>query len=118
MQSPKDGGKLTVAACRGHLDHWWGGRIADNIRVIKGIKAGGGALFDIYEDQYDRFMDIFEHLIQQEGDRLDFKVERCSELPELAEDDMTGSGAGGWRTDSNSDQNYNGGGSQGGFYQN
>lgn len=50
MSASKDGGKLNVATCRSHLDHWWGGRIADTIRVIKGIKGAGGAIFDIYED--------------------------------------------------------------------
>ena len=118
MSANRDGGKLNVSSCSAHIDHWCGGRISDSIRVIKGVKGQGGALFDIYEDQYDRFMDIFEHLIQQEGDRLEFKVERCQELPELAEDDLTGSSAGGWRAGGDSDQNYGGSGNNGGFYQN
>ena len=50
MMSSLENGKLSVAACRGHLDRWWGGRMAENIRVIKGIKGNFGALFDIYED--------------------------------------------------------------------
>ncbi len=50
MQSSNENGKLSVAACRSHLDRWWGGRMAENIRVIKGIKGNLGALFDIYED--------------------------------------------------------------------
>lgn len=50
MRSPAENGKLTVTNCRQYLDRWWGGRMADNIRVIKGIKNSMGALFDIYED--------------------------------------------------------------------
>ncbi len=77
--------------------------MADNIRVIKGIKGSAGALFDIYEDQYERFMDNFEHIYTQEGERLEFTVLRCQELPELAEDDA--SGGQGWRSE-NADQGY------------
>jgi len=50
MTSNIDNGKLSLNACRGFLERWWGGRMADNIRVIKGIKGNLGALFDIYED--------------------------------------------------------------------
>jgi len=50
MRSSIENGKLSVSQCRNHLDHWWGGRMADNIRIIKGVKNNLGALFDIYED--------------------------------------------------------------------
>jgi hypothetical protein len=107
MRSATEGGKLTTAACRAFIDRWWSGRTADNIRVIKGIKNNLGALFDIYEDQYDRFMDNYEHVYTQEGDRLEFAVDRCLELPELQEDDASGGGQG-WRSDGNQDQGYGG----------
>ena len=51
--------------------------MAENIRTIKAVKNNLGALFDIYEDQYDRFMDIFDNVYNHEGERLDFIVERC-----------------------------------------
>jgi hypothetical protein len=38
MTPAHDGMRLTVPDCRRILDKWWGGRVADNIRVIKGIK--------------------------------------------------------------------------------
>lgn len=57
--------------------------MAENIRTIKAVKNNLGALFDIYEDQYDRFMDLFDNIYNHEGERLDFIVERCQELPEL-----------------------------------
>lgn len=62
MKSTHEGGRLTVIDCRKILDRWWGGRTADNIRVIKAIKNQQGGIFDIYEDQYDRFMDNFYHV--------------------------------------------------------
>jgi len=122
MRSSQENGKLTVTNCRQYLDRWWGGRTADNIRVIKGIKNSMGALFDIYEDQYDRFMDNFDHIYLQEGDRLEFAVDRCQELPELLEDDVSSSGQG-WRNDNDSDYRGNGGngggqyGNSGGYNQ-
>jgi hypothetical protein len=50
MTPVNEGGRLTVQDCRRAIDKWWGGRLADNIRIIKGIKGSAGALFDIYED--------------------------------------------------------------------
>lgn len=35
-------------------------------------------------------MDNFDHIFTQEGERLEFTVVRCQELPELAEDDASG----------------------------
>ena len=44
---------------------------------MRGMKNMEGAVFDIYEDQYIRFMDGYEHLKEQEGSRLDFDIEKC-----------------------------------------
>lgn len=63
MMTPmSEGGRLTTQDCRRAIDKWWGQRLSDNIRIIKGIKGSAGALFDIYEDQYERFMDNFDHI--------------------------------------------------------
>lgn len=103
------------------MHRWWPPRLADSIRTIKAIKNSLGALFDIYEDQYDRFMDNFEHIYNSEGDRLGFEVERCHELPELQEDDSFQGSS--WRNEGNHDiggghggyNDYNrGGGGRGG----
>jgi hypothetical protein len=83
MRSTHDNGKLSTHQCRDYLNRWWPQRTVDNIRIIKGIKNAQGALFDMYEDQYERFMDNFEHIFNSEGRRLEFVVEKCSELPEL-----------------------------------
>ena len=42
--------KLSMNVCRENLDRWFGGRLADNVRIMKGIKNNGGMIFDIYED--------------------------------------------------------------------
>ena len=68
-----------------------------------------GAVFDLYEDQYTRFIDGWNHLQEAEAGRLDFEVCRCSDLPELAEDDPMSLGMG-WRNEGDSYGNYGGGG--------
>lgn len=45
-----------------------------------------GAVFDVQEDQFERFDDIFTHL-KNEG-RINFEIGRCKALPELKEDDV------------------------------
>ncbi len=75
--SPNQARTLDSYLAREFLDRWWPGRLADSIRVLRTIRNKGGAVFDIYEDQYDRFMDNFQHIQAQEGDRLTFVVERC-----------------------------------------
>jgi uncharacterized membrane protein YgcG len=84
---------------------------------MKGIKNAGGIIFDIYEDQFDRYLDNFDHIAEQEGNHLPFILDRCPELPELTEDE-TGQG---WRNndpyDGSYSQNYGGGrsGGRGGY---
>jgi len=67
--------KLNMNACRELLDHWFAGRMAENIRTMKAIKNNGGIIFDIYEDQKSRYLDNFEHIKEQEGGRLEFVME-------------------------------------------
>jgi hypothetical protein len=43
-------------------------------------KDGMGVVFDIYEDQVDRFIEIFTHLKETDS-KVDFEVTRCTELP-------------------------------------
>ena len=78
---------------------------------MRGMRNGQGAVFDIYEDQYQRFIDNFEHLKDQERDRLDFTVERCQELPDLMEE---GESSAGWRNDGGSGNDNGGSGGFGG----
>lgn len=70
-------------------------------------------MFDIYEDQFDRFMDNFDHISQSESERIDFIVDRCQELPELAEDDPSGGQS--WRNDNENDYNRQGSRGGGGY---
>lgn len=58
-------------------------------------------------------MDTFEHLKLQEGDRLQFDVVRCSDLPELAEDDPNSGAGASWRNDGPDYRNGGGGGGGG-----
>jgi ATP-dependent RNA helicase DDX21 len=60
--NPNQARTLDSQLAREFLDRWWPGRLADSIRVLRTIKNKGGAVFDINEDQYDRFMDTFTHI--------------------------------------------------------
>jgi len=51
IMSPRDPEiKLGMNACREQLEHWFAGRLVDNIKIMKAIKNNGGIIFDIYED--------------------------------------------------------------------
>jgi len=69
---------------------------------MRGTRSQVGAVFDLYEDQYARFMDGWAHLQEAEAGRLDFDVGKCTELPELAEDDPMSSSGSGWRNEGDS----------------
>lgn len=44
-----------------------------------------GAVFDIRDEDIQRFEDIFNHLKDEQ--RIDFEISRAKSLPELKEDD-------------------------------
>ena len=44
-----------------------------------------GVVFDVPEDQIDRFEDIFSHMRSER--RIDYEIERAKALPVLREDD-------------------------------
>lgn len=90
--------------------------MTDSIRSMRAMKNQMGAVFDIYDDNFERFMDNYYHLREQEGARLDFLVERCAELPELAEDDPNGGGGMSWRNDGGSGNDFGSGGYGDGGY--
>ena len=91
-------GRLSTDNVHAILRRFWPPQIAEAVRSMRGMQSGSGAIFDLYEDQYGRFMDCWKHLQQQEAGRLDFEVGMCKELPELDEstaDSGPGSGYGG-----------------------
>lgn len=89
-------GRLSAQSVFQILKRYWPPQMADGVRSMRGMRNGHGAVFDIYEDQYQRFMDNFEHLQDQEGDRLDFTVDRCQDLPDIVEE---GESSSGWRNE-------------------
>ena len=80
------------------LKKYWPDHMSNNVKNMKQKKDNSGVVFDIYEDQSDRFQEIFNHLKENDS-RVDFILERCSELPELTDDsgaDFEGRGGSGW----------------------
>lgn len=98
-------GRLSVENVYAILRRYWPETLINSVRTMRGMKSGAGACFDLYEDQFSRFMDNWTHLKQQEGDRLDFEVIKCTDLPELDEDSPNSGGGSGY-----------GGGNGGGGY--
>ena len=66
--------------------------ITENIRGMRTYKGMDGVVFDVPEDQIERFEDIFSHMMSER--RVDFDIERAKVLPELKEDDSAGRGGG------------------------
>ena len=59
--------------------------ITEAIRGMRMFKEQNGAVFDVPEDQFERFDDTFNHLKAES--RINFEIGRCKSLPELKEDD-------------------------------
>ncbi len=58
--------------------------ITDNIRGMRSFKDLTGAVFDVAEQDINRFEDIFNHLRDEK--RIDFEIGRAKSLPELTEE--------------------------------
>ena len=66
----------------------------NSIIVTKTKKDGTGIVFDIYEDQGLKCLEIAEHLKTTDS-KIEFEVKRCTVLPDLVEEG--GSVGDGWR---------------------
>jgi hypothetical protein len=82
--------------------------MTDSLRGMRSMRNRGGVVFDIFEDSYERFMDVFVHLKDSDS-RIDFVIQKCAELPDLSEEGgFEEGGQSGWR-------GGNGGGNDGGY---
>ena len=61
-----DGNRLSVSAVYSILKRYWPAALVDNVRTMRGMSNGRGGCFDLYEDQFNRFMDNWTHLKEQE----------------------------------------------------
>lgn len=68
-------------------------QISQNVRIMRAFKDMTGACFDVPSDIAQRFEDIFKY--EESERRVDFKLTRAKELPELKEDDRMMGGQGG-----------------------
>lgn len=60
--------------------------ISGQIRVMRAFKDMNGAVFDVPSDIAQRFEDIFKY--EESERKVDFKVSRAKELPELKESEL------------------------------
>ena len=89
MTSIDEGKPLSKDACRSIIERWWSARII-NPDTIHGMSDGMGVVFDIQNSYYERFLDNYDHIKNQEGLKLDFIVSRCQELPEMEDEESNG----------------------------
>ena len=89
MTSIDEGKPLSKDACRSIIERWWSARII-NPETIHGMSDGMGVVFDIQNSYYERFLDNYDHIKNQEGLKLDFIVSRCQELPEMEDEESNG----------------------------
>lgn len=59
-------------------------QVTGQVKGMRAYKDMTGACFDVPEDYAQRIEDIFVHAQQEE--RVDFKVSKAKDLPELKED--------------------------------
>lgn len=52
---------------------------------MRAFKDMNGVVFDVPEDNIERFEDIFNHMKSER--RIDYEIDRAKALPELKEDD-------------------------------
>ena len=90
------------------LRKYWDPRVGDNVRNMKGMRDGSGVVFDIRSENFEAFMDNFARL-QETGERIDFEVMKCGDLPEL-QDEFGYGGSQNWRDNG---RDRDGGGYQG-----
>lgn len=57
------------------LRKYWEPRLVDNIRNMKPLKDGSGVVFDIKSENFEKFIENFNHLKNTESEsRIDFSV--------------------------------------------
>lgn len=101
-------GRLGPSNCYAILKKYWDPRVCDHVRNMKAFRDGSGVVFDIRAENFEAFMDNFTRL-KETGDRIDFDVAKCADLPDLDDDFGYGNNQN-WR-----DTGYGGRGGGGGY---
>ena len=93
LKSTMTRGRLANGSAYSILKKYWDPRTVEHVRNMKTLRNGTGVVFDLRADQFDAFIENFER-VQETQSRIDFDVQKCSELPDLDED---GPGTQNWR---------------------
>merc|ERR1711924_353684 len=94
LKSTMTRGRLANGSAYSILKKYWDPKTVEHVRNMKTLRNGTGVVFDLRADWFEAFMENFQRLYET-NDRIDFDVQKCSEMPELEEDGGTQS----WRGD-------------------
>lgn len=78
-------GRLGASNAYSILRKYWEPRVCDSVKNMKSFRDGSGVVFDIKSDHFDSFIDNFARL-KETGDRIDFEVVKCTDLPDIDDD--------------------------------
>ena len=78
-------GRLGASNAYSILRKYWEPRVCDSVKNMKSFRDGSGVVFDIKSDHFDSFIDNFARL-KETGDRIDFDVVKCTDLPDIDDD--------------------------------
>jgi len=73
-----------------NMRKYFAANLVDSIKNPRQVKTRDGVVFDLFEDQVQRFQDSVDNIT----DTVDFEVQRAVTLPELLEDEGAGRGRG------------------------
>ena len=82
-------GRLGASNAYSILRKYWEPRVCDSVKNMKSFRDGSGVVFDIKSDHFDSFIDNFARL-KETGDRIDFDVVKCTDLPDIDDDAVYG----------------------------
>lgn len=88
IMQANSGKGLSEKGVRAIIDRGWKGPLSEAVQVIKGVK-GNGAAFDLPKDYVERFIEVYQHLKEQEGSMIDFQVCRLEQLPEMLDPSLS-----------------------------
>ena len=82
-------GQLTLRDCTDFIKGYWDPKTADNVRNMKECSDGCTVIFDVFSNRYEGFMAGWSIIKHDPGNRVDFTVSKCNQLPQFENKSMS-----------------------------